>query len=118
ENPPRVYEALNRLAAGVSSGASGLNCEPFFTGTRAEPDRRGLFAGISPENFTPAHFARALLEGMATAFRTSYDLIVEVCGDALTPRSLLVCAGNGLRENPLLVELVSDAFQMRGTLPP
>jgi sugar (pentulose or hexulose) kinase len=115
ENASAVYAAMNRLAATVPSGAAGLCCEPFFTGTRAEPARRGMFSGISPQNFSPAHFARALLEGMAHAFRTSFDLIAEQADSTVNH---LVCAGNGMRENPLLVQLVADAFRMPFTMPP
>ena len=32
-----VYASMNALAARVPRGADGLRCEPFFTGTRADP---------------------------------------------------------------------------------
>jgi sugar (pentulose or hexulose) kinase len=112
--PRSVYEAMNRLAASVPSGADGLRCVPFFTGTRAHPELRGALTGMSPENFTPAHLARALLEGMAMAFRSSFDLIRQVGWIPCVNPPELICSGNGMRENPLLMQLVSEAFRLRG----
>jgi sugar (pentulose or hexulose) kinase len=102
-----LYQALNRLAAEVPPGADGLRCEPFFTGTRAHPEWRGTWSGASPENFTPGHLARALLEGMARAFHDGYR---SIAARVARPFARLVGAGNGLRENPVLAQVVGDAF--------
>jgi sugar (pentulose or hexulose) kinase len=104
---PSLFPAMNCLAAAVPAGADGLTCAPFFTGTRAHPELRASLHGVSAENFTPAHLTRALLEGMARAFRTGYDHIARSLS---RPCTRLVGAGNGLRENPLLAQLVSEAF--------
>ncbi len=109
-----VYEAMNRLASGVRRGADGLRCEPYFTGTRAEPALRASWSGVSAENFTPAHMTRALLEGMARAFRTGRDALAARLQQS-PPR--LVGAGNGLRENPLLANLVEEEFGLALTMP-
>jgi sugar (pentulose or hexulose) kinase len=98
---------MNRLAANVPRGAGGLRCEPFFTGTRARPDVRASWSGVSAENFTPAHMTRALLEGMARAFHTGYELIARSANGS---RNRLIGAGNGLRENPVLAKLVAEEF--------
>jgi sugar (pentulose or hexulose) kinase len=105
-----LYGALNRLAAAVPSGALGLTCAPTFAGTRANPDARGSFTGITPQNFTPAHFARALLEGMARTLAEGYGDIARSLGRARHLR--LVAAGNGLRENALLAQLVAQALEL------
>src|SRR5439155_4785850 len=44
-----LYPAMNRLAAAVPPGADGLRCEPFFTGTRQDPELRASWSGMSPE---------------------------------------------------------------------
>jgi sugar (pentulose or hexulose) kinase len=109
-----LYAAMNRLAAEVPPGADGLRCEPFFTGTRHRPELRASWTGVSAENFTPAHLTRALLEGMARAFRTGYETI----GRHLpSPRSRLVGAGNGLRENPLLAGIVAHELALPLAVP-
>jgi sugar (pentulose or hexulose) kinase len=105
-----LYVHLNRLAEGAPLGAGGIICEPFFSGTRAHPEWRASWSGISVENFTPACVTRALLEGMARAFRTGYERM----GKGATR---LVGAGNGLRENPLLARIVSDAFRLPLSFP-
>jgi sugar (pentulose or hexulose) kinase len=102
-----LYQAMNRLAANVPRGAGGLRCEPFFTGTRARPELRASWSGVSAENFTPAHMTRALLEGMARAFHTGYELIAR---NTNATRSQIIGAGNGLRENPVLAKLVAEEF--------
>ena len=104
-----LYAAMNQLAATVPPGADGLRCEPFFLGTRSRPELRATWSGMSGTNFTPAHMTRALLEGMAHAFRGGYELIVQHSSSA---RNRLIGSGNGLRENPLLTRIVAETFGM------
>lgn len=103
----KLYELMTRLAADVPAGADGLRCEPRFSGTRLDPAVRGSITGLSPQNFTAPHLARAVLEGMGRSLHDGFRAI-----HAVTKRmpSTLVAAGNGLRENPLLAEIVSEAF--------
>jgi sugar (pentulose or hexulose) kinase len=102
-----LFAAMNELTAAVPRGAGGLRCEPFFTGTRADPTLRAAFLGASPENFTPAHMVRALLEGMARALADGYRRIHDVSG---RPVERLAASGNGLRENRVLARIVSEEF--------
>jgi sugar (pentulose or hexulose) kinase len=102
-----VYETLNRLAATVAPGCDGLVCDPHFSGSRADTSRRGAFGGLTPQNLTPGHFARAVLEGMARSLAEGYRLIT-VSGDR--PHRRIVAAGNALRENAVLRESVREAF--------
>jgi sugar (pentulose or hexulose) kinase len=104
-----LYPIMNRLAAQVPAGADGLRCEPFFSGTRADPNLRASWTGMSAENFTPGHLTRALLEGMARAFRRGYE---SVRRHGSGPRHRLIGAGNGMRENPLLANLVAREFDL------
>jgi sugar (pentulose or hexulose) kinase len=103
-----LYGIMNELAAAVPSGADGLRCEPLFTGTRHQPELRASWSGVSAENFTPAHMTRALLEGLARVFRESYEYVAAIGG----PRRLLVGAGNGLRENPVLARVVAEGMAL------
>jgi sugar (pentulose or hexulose) kinase len=109
-----LFERMNRLASGVPRGTDGLRCEPFFTGTRANPELRASWTCVSAENFTAAHMTRALLEGMARAFRGGYEHIGR---HLATPRRRLVGAGNGLRENPVLTGIVSEEFGLPLAVP-
>ena len=103
----KLYELMTRLAAKVPAGADGLRCEPRFSGTRLDPAVRGSITGLSPQNFTAPHLARAVLEGMG---RSLYDGFRAIHAVTNKMPSTLVAAGNGLRENPLLAEIVSEAF--------
>jgi len=102
-----LYPLLDRLAAGVPSGADGLRCDPRFAGTRVDPGQRGSLIGLTLQNFTLGHLARALLEGVATTFR---DLYREMIAAGVTPRGRLIGSGNGIRRNPLLAEILSETF--------
>jgi sugar (pentulose or hexulose) kinase len=102
-----VYETLNRLAAAVPRGCDGLVCDPHFSGSRSDPNRRGAFHGVTPQNLTPGHFARAVLEGMAHSLAEGYR---SIPGSGKRPHRRVVAAGNALRENDVLRESVRDAF--------
>lgn len=60
-------EQFEAMVASVSPGADGLLLLPYFTGESVPrlPDGTGVLHGITPENFTPAHMARAAAEGVA-----------------------------------------------------
>jgi sedoheptulokinase len=76
---------------------------------------RGRIEGLSPQNFTPGHLARALLEGMARVLGEGLQLVRQQAGGFVPRRA--VCAGNGLRENPLLAQLVEQEFGLPLHLP-
>jgi len=103
------YQGLTALAAAAPPGSGGLDFVPTFSGTRSNPRQTGSLTGITPENFTPENFVRSLLEGMARGFRQAYDQVVEVTGQR---QKTLVGAGNGLRENAVLVQAVMSEFGM------
>lgn len=107
EHTSKLYGAMNDLAARIPAGAEGLSCEPRFSGTRLDPAVRGSIIGLSPQNFTAAHLARAVLDGMGRSLHDGFKAIYDVT--KTSPR-VLVAAGNGLRENPLLGTIVSADF--------
>ena len=102
-----LYDRLTELASQADDNCGGATCIPTFTGTRSDPSQRGSFAGLSPQNLTPANLFRSVLDGMATNYRTAWDQIVAVIGSRQTQ---LAGAGNGLRENAVLAESVTSAF--------
>lgn len=108
------YEKMNRLAAAVPPGCEGLRCEPLFTGTPLDPKRRGRWYGVGPTNFTPGHIARALLEGMSEQFWLLYK---EMDGLGEGGRNCLIGSGNGIRNNPLLQEILVNRFGMKLAIP-
>jgi sugar (pentulose or hexulose) kinase len=109
-----LFSTMNRLAAAIPPGAGGLRFEPFFFGTRMNPEWRGSLSGISVENFTPAHLTRAVLEGMARTFAAGAAALAQSMG---RKTRLLVGAGNGVRSNPLLARLIAGEIGLPMTLP-
>ncbi|QDU39465.1 Glycerol kinase [Maioricimonas rarisocia] len=103
----QIYARLDELIAAVPEGTDGLACEPFFRGTRREPERRGLFAGADVHNFTPGHVARAVLEGMAAAMKS----VLDGAGLHAPSRiSRIIGCGNGLQANRHLVAAFQREF--------
>jgi sugar (pentulose or hexulose) kinase len=109
-----LYAVLNQLAERVPRGADGMQCEPLFAGTREDANSRACFSGITAENFTPGHMARALLEGMASVYSDEVRRIVTTI--AMQPLKI-VGAGGGLRNNTLLVQTVSERSGLPLDLP-
>ena len=104
-----VYTELCRLAAQASPDCGGLRCVPTFSGTRSDPGQTGTLSGATPENLTPANFARAVLNGMARNYREAWDQITAMTADNHCAIQL-VGAGNGLRENDVLASAVCAEF--------
>lgn len=109
-----LYEVMNRLAENVDSGSDGLVCEPLFTGTRREPDRRGVWTGVGTANFTPGHMARALLEGLTDQFVRLYGEMDQM---GVGGRIKLIGAGNGIRKNALLRSILEERFGLAMQVP-
>lgn len=108
-----LYGRMNALAARVLPGADGLRCAPLFTGTREDPALRGSLTGLTPDNMTPGHLARALLEGMAEGLAAFHERMAPVLGS----RGQLVGAGNAIRRNPLFGEILARMFAMPLAVP-
>ncbi|MGH8018729.1 MAG: xylulokinase [Opitutaceae bacterium] len=60
------HAALTAAVASASAGSGGLVMLPYLAGERTPsvPDGSGVFFGLNPENFSPAHMARAAMEGV------------------------------------------------------
>jgi len=100
-------DRLTRLARSAPAGSDGLRCEPVFTGSRQDPLRRARWEGLSDTNFTPSNLTRSLLEGLAAQLGLFYD---EMRRLGVGTRTMLVGAGNGIRRNPVLAEILSSHF--------
>jgi sugar (pentulose or hexulose) kinase len=105
----RIFGRLVELAAEVRPDETGLDFEPFFTGTRIDAGARGSLSGIDPANFTPGHIANALFDGMAGELHRSYE---EAVGLGAGRKSQLVGSGNGLRLNGVLRSSLESRFGM------
>jgi len=108
-----LYDAMNRLAAEAPPGSDGLRCVPLFSGTRDDAAVRGAFEGVSGENLTPGHLARAVLEGVAEQLHALSVAVTTQSG----PRPEVVGAGNAIARNPLLARILAMLFGAALRLP-
>ena len=105
--PADIYARMTNWLRRSPPAATG--CAVNRSSPVAAPTRglRASFSGLSPDNFTPAHFARALLEGMAEGFFNFFEQMKPAVGKP----PLLVGAGNGVRQNRLLARILARRFE-------
>jgi xylulokinase len=72
------HEELSRLALSAPPGAGGLALVPYLEGERTpnRPDATGSLHGLRPGNTTPAHLARAAVEGMLCGLADGLDALL------------------------------------------
>lgn len=110
-----VWKYLNERLTAEALETESITCEPFFGGTRVDPQRRGVFAGVGLHNFTPANIAAGILRGIAESMHAVY---VGAEGRRPEPLRTISMAGNGARRNPFLVDAVSRCFGVPVTVSP
>ena len=101
-------EAASALASTVDD-SHGLFFLPSLQGLgtpHIEPERRGVFGGLSL-GATSAHFVRAAMEGVA--FRVK-EMVEQIYLDADLPRPDALRADGGAAANDLLMQLHADAL--------
>jgi xylulokinase len=69
---------LSRLALSAPPGADGLVLVPYLEGERTpnRPDATGAVHGLRLDNSTPAHLARAAIEGMLCGLADGLDALL------------------------------------------
>lgn len=112
----QLYRMMEQLArAGKESIVSRdekqkLQIETIFNGTRANPEQRGSIVNLSADNFTPEAFSYGILEGMSRELYVMYQTIHT--GTAMKIERM-IGAGNGLRKNPVLCEIIEEMFRTK-----
>jgi len=108
------YEILNEYAGRVNPGSDGLIFLPFLTGERSpfwNPNARGVIFGLGPHH-GKAHFARAIMEGVAYRMKSVFQAIREIAGE---PEEIRI-TGGGTRSS-LWCQILSDVFNRPLKLP-
>lgn len=75
--PGAGFAELDHEAEGVPAGSEGLLVLPYFLGEKTpihDPEARGTVVGLTLSH-TPAHLWRALLEGVAYAYRHHVEVL-------------------------------------------
>ena len=125
-NAARVLEAaarilgvdldeLSRLALDAPAGADGLVLVPYLEGERTpdRPDATGAVHGLRLATATPAHLARAAVEGMLCGLADAVDA-VRALG---TPVERLVLVGGAARSEAVR-HVASAVFGLPVSVPP
>jgi sugar (pentulose or hexulose) kinase len=101
------HAALAEAAASVGTGADGLLLIPFFEGERTPnvPDGTGVWLGIRPGTATPAHMARAAMEG--TTLGLNYGLN-RMRALGLAPREIRLTGGGS--RSAVWRQIAADVF--------
>ncbi|MDP9416980.1 MAG: FGGY family carbohydrate kinase, partial [Actinomycetota bacterium] len=75
------HDELSRLALSAPTGADGLVLVPYLEGERTpnRPDATGALHGLRLRTSTPAHLARAAVEGLLCGLADGLDALVA-CG--------------------------------------
>ncbi|MHA6780532.1 xylulokinase [Pseudonocardia saturnea] len=91
------HAELSRLALSAPSGAGGLVLVPYLEGERTpnRPDSTGALHGITLGTSTPAHLARAAVEGLLCGLADALDALV----DAGVPVRRVFLVGGGARSD-------------------
>ena len=73
------HAGLSELALSAPAGADGLTLIPYLEGERTpnRPDATGALHGIRLSNSTPAHLARAAVEGLLCGLADGMDAVVS-----------------------------------------
>ena len=109
-----LYSVMNELAEQYREFCEPLTVRTTFSGTRTQPELRGSIAGISTENFTPAHLAAGVLQGCVEEL---YELYCPMKGRVKRELKYLVGSGNGIRRNKALQNMLADRFRMDLKIP-
>jgi xylulokinase len=102
---PDLFSLLDAEASRTPPGAEGLVFLPYLMGERTpiwDPYARGVFIGLSTLH-TRAHLYRAVLEGVAYAFRQ----MMEIISDTGAPIEEIIAINGGAR-SPLWRQIFAD----------
>lgn len=109
-----LYETMNRIDYEAIPEEERLQVATQFSGTRQDPDKRGVIRNIGVANFTPAHLIAGFLDGIVAELLEFYAELP----DAMKRKSrILLGAGNGIRKNELLQKILRQKFQMDLQIP-
>ena len=104
------FEELSEMAGSVPVGSDGLIFHPYLTGEltpHANPALRGSFTGVSAAH-TKAHFARAVMEGVALSLMDCKAYLQEK-GVATGDKAYVI--GGGAKSS-VWRQIVADALDL------
>jgi L-ribulokinase len=113
--PERSYEELEKAAAGIGPGQTGLVALDWWNGNRtilADADLTGVIAGLTLQS-TADEIYRALLESIAFGSRRIMENFEH---HGLTLEEIVACGGIAER-SPLTMQLIADTSGLEVQVP-
>jgi xylulokinase len=101
------YAEMDNHVASVPPGCDGLMLLPYFSGERTPnlPGGKGVYFGIATENFTPAHTARAAVEGVTLGLGYGLTRFREL---GVNPTEIRLTGGGS--NSPAWRQICADVF--------
>jgi xylulokinase len=109
-NDPALFSQLDAEAEHIPPGSEGLVFLPYLMGERTpiwDPTARGAFVGLSSRH-TRAHLYRAILEGVAFAFRQITEIVTGSSGQENRLNSITTIDGGA--RSPLWRQIFADVL--------
>jgi len=100
-------EAFNEAVESVPAGADGLTFLPYLNGERTPnlPGGSGVLHGMRPDNLSPAHLARAAMEGATLGLAYGLGRFRDL---GMSPSEIRLTGGGS--QSPVWRQLAADAF--------
>jgi D-xylulose kinase len=98
---------LTAVASRTAPGADGLTLLPYFRGERNPnvPHGKGVVLGLTPLNFTPAHFCRMAMEGATLSMQRA---LAQLRAQQLSFTQIRLTGGGS--KNALWRQMCADVF--------
>ena len=100
-------EKLTELVKKAPIGCDGLVLAPYFEGERTPnlPNGTGIYFGVREKTMTPAHFARAAMEGATLGMNYGLNRLCEL---GMRPKEIRITGGGA--KNPVWRQIMADVF--------
>ena len=108
---PALFSRLDQEAAGIPPGSEGLVFLPYLMGERTpiwDPNARGAFIGLSSRH-QRGHLYRAILEGVAFAFRQIAEIVEGDQSKDIHLQSITAIDGGA--RSPLWRQIFADVLR-------
>lgn len=104
------HRQLDTAVRSVPAGADGLLFLPYLNGERTPnlPNGSGMLHGLTPHNFTPAHLARAVMEGATLGLAYGLQRLRSL---GVTPSEIRLTGGGS--KSAVWRQLCADIFGCR-----
>ena len=99
-----VFKEMSRVASEVPPGADGLAFIPYLSGTRAKPNLKASFMGLTRRHGF-ANLTRAIMEGVIFELYYFYEKLTEQSNDSIS----IIGAGGGF-SSELWTQIAADVF--------